>query len=135
MQSSGTGQCVCVLSVHRGLHAAIFPAGELGIPEGHTVVFFIFPGEDNATRGVYCVYMLLQFLCLSCVNQAEDIVYISLPASQLTILWCCSDDLLLQVLHVQVHNNGGYWGAYGYSELLLGNFPSRSEVHCLQYKC
>ena len=53
----------------------------------------------------------------------------------MTVLWCCGDDPLLQVLHVQVHNNGGYWTAHGYSERLLVNFPSKSEVHYLQWKC
>ena len=41
---------------------------------------------------------------------------------------------LLQVLHVQVHNNGEYRTAHGYSKPLLVNFSSKSEVCCLQDK-
>ena len=96
--------------------------------------FFIFPREDIATRGIYCVLVVLQFLLLSYVNQADDVVHISLPASRLEILWCCGDDRLLQILHVHVHNNGWYWAAHGYSRLLLVNYPSKSEVRCRQYK-
>ena len=55
----GAGGCkikvlisVHLLSVHGGLHASIFLSGELGIKEGHAVVVFIFPCEDDAPRGI-----------------------------------------------------------------------------------
>ena len=70
----------------------------------------------------------------SCVNQADDVVHTSLPASRVTVLWCCGDDILLQIRHVQVHNNGVYWAAQCYWETLLVNFRSNSEVRCPQYK-
>ena len=115
---------VRLLSVHGGLHASIFLSDELDIQEGHTVVCFIFPREDDATRGIYSVHVLLQFLCLVCVYQADNIVHISHPASRLTVLWRCGDNVFVQVLHVQVHNNGGYCGAHGYPEPMFVNSAS-----------
>ena len=59
--------------------------------------------------------------------QADDIVHISHPASRLTVLWRCGDDVFIQVLHVQVNNNGGYCAAHGYPELMLVSFPSNQK--------
>ena len=75
--------------------------------------------------------MLLQFLCLSAVDQTDDIIHIFLPASQLAIIWCWGDDLLLQSSMYMFTT----MGIHGYSKLLLVNFPSKSEVCCPQYKC
>ena len=67
---------VRLLSVHGGLHAPLFRSGDVGIQQGHTVVFFIFSREDDATRGIYSVHVLLQFLCFTSVNQAGCVIVI-----------------------------------------------------------
>ena len=68
------------------------------------------------------------------VYQANYIVHISFPVSRLAIYRCCGYYFLLQVLHVQVDNNGGYRTAHGYSKFLLVNFSFKSEVCRLQDK-
>ena len=66
--------------------------------------------------------------------QANYIVHISFPVSRLAIYRCCCYYFLLQVLHLQVDNNGGYRTALGYSKLLLVNFSFKFEVCHLQDK-
>ena len=72
--------------------------------------------------------MFLLFLCLACVNQTDDVIHISLPATQVAIPWCCGAHLLLQVLQVHVHNKGGYWASLHFFRII----PSETSK-CLQY--
>ena len=70
-----------LLPVHGGFQSAILLSCGLCIPEGHDVIVFIFPRGNDDTRRVYCVHVLLQFRCLSCVGRLQW-PYISLPASR-----------------------------------------------------